>query len=91
MYGELYKLLQDRANLWEELIILLANSELEADVVLAKKKTDNYLSTHSTVESIIVVAEIFDRTLQCDSSKQMLRDRETKLFLYAKNLIITGF
>ena len=77
LFGELYKLLGDRVNVrGQEPIILSANSEPEPDVVIAKKKTDNYLSAHPTVEDIILVVEISDSTLKYD--------RETKLPLYAE-------
>ena len=77
LFGELYKLLSERANVrGQEPITLPSNSEPEPDVVIAKKKADNYLSTHPTVEDIILVIEISDSTLQYD--------RETKLFLYAE-------
>ena len=77
LFGELYKLLSERANVrGQEPITLPSNSEPEPDVVIAKKKADNYLSNHPTVEDIILVIEISDSTLQYD--------RETKLFLYAE-------
>lgn len=77
VFGELYRLLYDRANVrGQEPIILSSNSEPEPDVVIAKKKPDNYLSAHPTVEDIILVIEISDSTLQYD--------RETKLSLYAE-------
>ena len=77
LFGELYKLLSDRANIrGQEPITLPSNSEPEPDVVIAKKKADNYLSAHPVVEDIILVIEISDSTLQYD--------RETKLSLYAE-------
>ena len=77
LFGELYRLLYDRANVrGQEPIVLPFNSEPEPDVVIAKKKDDNYLSAHPTVEDIILVIEISDSTLQYD--------KETKLPLYAE-------
>ncbi len=77
LFGELYRLLYDRANVrGQEPIILPLNSEPEPDVVIAKKKADNYLSAHPTVEDIILVIEISDSTLKYD--------KETKLPLYAE-------
>ena len=77
LFGELYRLLYDRANVrGQEPITLLANSEPEPDVVIARKKDDNYLSAHPTVADIILVIEISDSTLKYD--------KETKLPLYAE-------
>ena len=77
LFGELYRLLHDRANVrGQEPIILPDNSEPEPDVVIAKKKDDNYLSAHPTVKDIILIIEISDSTLQYD--------KETKLPLYAE-------
>ena len=77
LFGELYKLLGDRANVrGQEPITLLSNSEPEPDVVIARKKDDNYLSAHPTAADIILVIEISDSTLKYD--------RETKLPLYAE-------
>lgn len=77
LFGELYRLLYDQANIrGQEPITLSSNSEPEPDVVIAKKKADNYLSNHPTVEDIILVIEISDSTLKYD--------KETKLPLYAE-------
>ncbi len=78
LFGELYRLLYSKASVrgQEPIILLSSNSEPEPDVVIAKKKPDNYLSAHPTVEDIILVIEISDSTLQYD--------RETKLPLYAE-------
>ena len=77
LFGELYRLLYDRANVrGQEPITLSSNSEPEPDVVIANKKDDNYLSAHPTVEDIILVIEISDSTLKYD--------KETKLSLYAE-------
>ena len=78
LFGELYKLLESKANIrGQEPITLPSNSEPEPDVVIAKKKDDNYLAAHPTVEDIILVIEISDSTLKYD--------RETKLPLYAES------
>ena len=77
LFGELYRLLGNRANVrGQEPIILSSNSEPEPDVVIAKKKDDNYLSAHPTATNIILVIEISDSTLKYN--------RETKLPLYAE-------
>ena len=77
LFGELYRLLSDRANVrGQEPITLPSNSEPEPDVVIARKKNDNYLSAHPTAADIILVIEISDSTLKYD--------RETKLSLYAE-------
>ena len=77
LFGELYQLLSDRANVrGQEPITLPSNSEPEPDVVIAKKKDDNYLSAHPTADDIILVIEISDSTLKYD--------HETKLPLYAE-------
>lgn len=77
LFGELYKLLGDRANVrGQEPITLPSNSEPEPDVVIAKKKDDNYLSAHPTVKDLILIIEISDSTLKYY--------RETKLSLYAE-------
>jgi len=77
LFGELYRLLYDRANVrGQEPITLPSNSEPEPDVVIANKKADNYLAAHPTVENIILVIEISDSTLKYD--------QETKLPLYAE-------
>lgn len=77
LFGELYRLIYDQANVrGQEPITLPPNSEPEPDVVIAKKKADNYLSAHPTVEDIILVIEISDSTLKYD--------QETKLPLYAE-------
>ena len=60
----------------QEPIILPSNSEPEPNILIAKKKDDNYLSAHPTVEDAILVIEISDSTLQYD--------KEIKLSLYAE-------
>ena len=77
LFGELYKMLGEQANVrGKEPITLPSNSEPEPDVVIAKKKEDNYLAAHPTVEDIILIIEISDSTLKYD--------RETKQSLYAE-------
>ncbi|MEM6611585.1 MAG: Uma2 family endonuclease [Cyanobacteria bacterium P01_C01_bin.72] len=78
LFGELYKILGEKANVrGQEPVTLPFNSEPETDVVIARKKDDNYLSAHPTVEDIILVIEISDSTLKYD--------RETKMSLYAES------
>ena len=70
-------MLSDKTNVrGQEPITLSSNSEPEPDVVIAKKKADNYLAAHPTAEDIILVIEILNFTLKYD--------RETKLTLYAE-------
>ena len=77
LWKQLYRLIGDRAEIRvQEPIIFSPDSESEPDVVIAKKKTDNYLSTHPTAADIILIIEISDSTLKYD--------RETKLPLYAE-------
>jgi Uma2 family endonuclease len=77
LWKQLYELVGKQAEIRvQEPITLLSNSEPEPDVVIAKKKADNYLSAHPVVEDIILIIEISDSTLQYD--------RETKLSLYAE-------
>lgn len=77
LWKQLYELIGKQSEIRvQEPIILSSHSEPEPDVVIAKKKSDNYLSAHPTVEDIILVIEISDSTLEYD--------RETKLSLYAE-------
>lgn len=77
LWKQLYDLIGKQSEIRvQEPITLLTNSEPEPDVVIAKKKADNYLSAHPIVEDIILVIEIADSTLKFD--------RETKLSLYAE-------
>lgn len=77
LWKQLYELVGKQAEIRvQEPIILSSNSEPEPDVVIARKKDDNYLAAHPTVEDIILVIEISDSTLKYD--------RETKLSLYAE-------
>ena len=55
LWKQLYELIGKQAEIRvQEPIILSSNSEPEPDVVIAKKKADNYLSSHPTVEDIIL-------------------------------------
>ncbi len=77
LWKQLYELIGKQAEIRvQEPIILPSNSEPEPDVVIAKKKNDNYISAHPTVADIILIIEISDSTIQYD--------RETKLPLYAE-------
>ena len=77
LWKQLYELIGKQAEIRvQEPIILLSNSEPEPDVVIAQKKSDNYLAAHPTTEDIILIIEIADSTLKYD--------RETKLSLYAE-------
>jgi Uma2 family endonuclease len=83
---ELYKLLGDLAMIrGQEPIILPPDSEPEPDVVIARPKNDNYLSSHPTADDILLIIEIADSTLKYDLGFAEARsDRETKLPLYAE-------
>ena len=77
LWKELYELIGKQAEIRvQEPIVLFSNSEPEPDVVIAKKKSDNYLAAHPKAEDIILVIEISDSTLKYD--------QEIKLPLYAE-------
>ncbi|MEG4328741.1 Uma2 family endonuclease [Microcoleus sp. herbarium5] len=74
---ELVILLARRARLRvQEPIILSDDSEPEPDVVIARNRSDNYLSSHPQPADILLVIEVSDSTLKYD--------RTTKLSLYAE-------
>lgn len=74
---ELVILLARRARLRvQEPIILSDDSEPEPDVVIARNRDDNYLSSHPEPADILLVIEVSDSTLKYD--------RTTKLSLYAE-------
>lgn len=78
LLGELYPLLRKRAIVrGQEPIILSADSEPEPDVVIARNRSDNYLSSHPEPADILLVIEVSDSTLKYD--------RKTKLSLYAES------
>ncbi|MEG3905518.1 Uma2 family endonuclease [Microcoleus sp. B4-C5] len=75
---KLYPLLEERAIVrGQEPIILSADSEPEPDVVIARNRSDNYLSSHPEPADILLVIEVSDSTLKYD--------RRTKLSLYAES------
>ncbi|MEG4271815.1 MULTISPECIES: Uma2 family endonuclease [unclassified Microcoleus] len=75
---KLYPLLEERAIVrGQEPIILSADSEPEPDVVIARNRSDNYLSSHPEPPDILLVIEVSDSTLKYD--------RRTKLSLYAES------
>ena len=77
LWKQLYELIGKQAEIRvQEPIILPSDSEPEPDVVIARKKSDNYLTAHPTVKDIILVIEIADSTLKYD--------REIKIPLYAE-------
>lgn len=77
---KLYPLLEERAIVrGQEPIILSADSEPEPDVVIARNRSDNYLSSHPEPADILLVIEVSDSTLKYD--------RRTKLSLYAESEI----
>lgn len=74
---ELIILLARRARVRaQEPIILSDDSEPEPDVVIARNRDDNYLSSHPQPADILLVIEVSDSTLKYD--------RTTKLPLYAE-------
>jgi len=74
----LYALLGTRAIVrGQEPIILSADSEPEPDVVIARNRSDNYLSSHPLAADILLVIEVSDSTLKYD--------QRTKLSLYAES------
>lgn len=75
---ELIILLARRARVRaQEPIILTDDSEPEPDVVIARNRSDNYLSSHPEPADILLVIEVSDSTLKYD--------RRTKLSLYAES------
>ena len=78
LLGELYLILRKRAIVrGQDPIILSADSEPEPDVVIARNRSDNYLSSHPEPADILLVIEVSDSTLKYD--------RRTKLSLYAES------
>jgi Uma2 family endonuclease len=61
----------------QEPIILPPDSEPEPDLVIARNRSDRYLSNHPSPADILLVAEVADSTLKYD--------QETKLSLYAES------
>lgn len=77
LWKQLYNSIAQQAEIRvQEPIVLPSNSEPEPDLVIAKKKDDNYLSAHPRATDVILVIEISDSTLKYD--------QETKLSLYAE-------
>ncbi|MGB7712733.1 MAG: Uma2 family endonuclease [Microcoleus sp.] len=77
LLGELCTLVGKRAIVrGQEPIILTDDSEPEPDVVIARNRSDNYLSSHPEPADILLVIEVSDSTLKYD--------QRTKLSLYAE-------
>ncbi|MEZ2317838.1 MAG: Uma2 family endonuclease [Microcoleus sp.] len=77
VFGELYSLVGKRAIVrGQEPIILMDDSEPEPDVVIARNRCDNYLSSHPEPADILLVIEVSNSTLKYDQI--------TKLSLYAE-------
>ncbi|MEZ2304594.1 MAG: Uma2 family endonuclease [Microcoleus sp.] len=77
VFGELYSLVGKRAIVrGQEPIILMDDSEPEPDVVIARNRSDNYLSSHPEPADILLVIEVSNSTLKYD--------KITKLSLYAE-------
>ncbi|HLO48269.1 MAG TPA: Uma2 family endonuclease [Kamptonema sp.] len=75
---ELILLLGKRARVrGQEPIILPADSEPQPDVVIARNRVDNYLSSHPEPADILLVIEVSDSTLSYD--------QKTKLSIYAED------
>ncbi len=78
LFGELYVLMAKRASVrGQEPIILPTDSEPEPDVVIARSRSDNYVSSHPESADIWLVIEVSDSTLKYDMT--------TKLSLYAES------
>jgi Uma2 family endonuclease len=74
---ELILLINKRASVRsQEPIFLPSDSEPEPDVVIAKKRSDNYSLSHPQAVDILLVIEVSDSTLNYD--------QKTKLSLYAE-------
>lgn len=61
----------------QEPIILPADSEPQPDAVIARNRSDDYLSSHPEPTNILLVIEVADSTLSYD--------QKTKLSLYAED------
>ncbi|MCC3472724.1 MAG: Uma2 family endonuclease [Microcoleus sp. PH2017_13_LAR_U_A] len=60
LFGELYVLMARRACVrGQEPIILPTDSEPEPDVVIARSRSDNYVSSHPESADILLVIEVF--------------------------------
>lgn len=71
-------LLSDRAIIRaQEPIILTPDSEPQPDVVIARNRADNYLSSHPYPADVLLLIEVSDSTLSFDKT--------TKLSLYAED------
>lgn len=80
LFRELVMLLGKRAVLrGQEPIILPPDSEPEPDVVIARNRSDRYLSSHPSPPDILLVIEVADSSLKYD--------QEIKLALYAASNI----
>jgi Uma2 family endonuclease len=65
-----------RVRVQEPIILSTTDSEPEPDVVIARNRSDNYLSSHPEPADILLVIEVSDSTLKYD--------QRTKLSLYAE-------
>ena len=65
-----------RVRVQDPIILSTTDSEPEPDVVIARNRSDNYLSSHPEPADILLAIEVSDSTLKYD--------RETKLSLYAE-------
>ncbi|TAG87269.1 MAG: Uma2 family endonuclease [Oscillatoriales cyanobacterium] len=85
LLGELCTLARKKAIVrGQEPIILSNNSEPEPDVVIARNRSDNYLSSHPEPADILLVIEVSDSTLRLRSGHALKYDQRTKLSLYAE-------
>ncbi|HEY9692593.1 MAG TPA: Uma2 family endonuclease [Oculatellaceae cyanobacterium] len=77
LFGELYTLIGKRAIVrGQEPIIIPPDSEPEPDIVIARNKSDSYLSNHPSPADLLLVTEVADSSLKYD--------QEVKLTLYAE-------
>ena len=65
-----------RVRVQEPIILSTTDSEPEPDVVIARNRSDNYLSSHPEPADILLAIEVSDSTLKYD--------QRTKLSLYAE-------
>jgi Uma2 family endonuclease len=72
LWKQLFTLVGKRADVRvQEPIILPADSEPQPDVVIARNRADNYLSSHPEPADILLVIEISDSTLSYDQKKKL--------------------
>jgi Uma2 family endonuclease len=72
LWKQVYKLIGEQAEVRvQELIILPADSEPQPDLVIARRKEDNYFSSHPYPQDILLVCEVSDSTLSYDQDRKL--------------------